>query len=264
MGCRAGGEQVFLTDGAIGHVFSHFAIVVVKEVNVDAHSAVVAVAKVFLPADATKAAIGTVVWVLFVGHPEVAYGAVVRGELDSARSAFVGFAGLPQVTLPTNNFPNGVSIDSMMLRLLPTGKRSGQTRTPPHPFPRRAIIHGLNTVLRRRQHGTLIVANSTTKYGGTTRRNNRTISFIMRALGTGSLHPERDFVGVNSLAMVVVYDAASAAAAASSSGSRWCVVRGGVAPTVHEELNGATPFHRWYGLVGHNCLDAGATFFFTH
>jgi len=261
VGGRAGGEQVFLTDGTIRHVFSYFAIVVVEEVNVNAHSAVVAVAKVLLPADAAKSTIRAMVRIFFVGHPEVAYGAMVRGKLNSTGSAFVGFTRLPQVTLPTDNFPNGVSINSMMLRLLPIRKRSGQTRTPREFFLRRASILTLNTILRRRQNRTFVVTNSTTKNGCTARRDNRTISFVMRTLRTRFLHPERDFVGVHLLALIIVCDPARTAA---ESGVLWCDASGGVAATVHEELNGATTFHLWYRLIGHDCLDAGTTFMFLH
>ena len=83
----AAGKQILLTDGTVGHVLSDFAIVIGKELFVDAHATILAVSKVFSAPDATETAVRAVVGAFFVGHPEVAYGAVVFSELDVAVDA---------------------------------------------------------------------------------------------------------------------------------------------------------------------------------
>jgi len=47
-------EQVFLADRAVAHVLASLAIVVIKEESIDTHAAVVTVAKVLTPSNATK------------------------------------------------------------------------------------------------------------------------------------------------------------------------------------------------------------------
>ena len=89
---RTGAEQVLLADGTILHVLADLAVVLSKERGVDAHAAIVAVAEVFGPTDATEAALGTVVGTFLGRHPQVANGAVILSKLDSAADAVVAVA----------------------------------------------------------------------------------------------------------------------------------------------------------------------------
>jgi hypothetical protein len=57
-------KQVFLTDGTVAHVLASLAVVIVKELGVNAHAATIAVTKVFAASNATKAAIHAVVGVV--------------------------------------------------------------------------------------------------------------------------------------------------------------------------------------------------------
>ena len=86
---QAAAEQVFPTNGTVGHVFATLTIVIVQEERVNAHAAVVAVAKVFPTPDATETTIRTVVRRFLVGHPEVANVAVVFTKLDTALDAMI-------------------------------------------------------------------------------------------------------------------------------------------------------------------------------
>ena len=86
---RSGGEQIFLTDGAVGLVLAHLAIVILVEGAINAHAAIMAVLKVFRSSDAAKAAVWTVIRTFFVRHPEVANDAVVGSELNAAVDAVV-------------------------------------------------------------------------------------------------------------------------------------------------------------------------------
>jgi hypothetical protein len=81
---RSGGEQILLTDGAVGLVLAHLAIVILVEGAINAHAAIMAVLKVFRSSDAAKAAVWTVIRTFFVRHPEVANDAVVGPELYAA------------------------------------------------------------------------------------------------------------------------------------------------------------------------------------
>ena len=90
---RPAREQILLADGTIAHVLARLAVMLVEEPPIDAHSAVEAVSKVFASAHAAESAVGTVVRTLLVGHPQVAYGAVVLAELDVAADAKVAGTG---------------------------------------------------------------------------------------------------------------------------------------------------------------------------
>jgi hypothetical protein len=87
--CRSRGKQVFLTDGTVRHVFSSVAIVIVKQLGVNAHAAIVAVTKVISTAHSTKAAILTVIRVLLIGHPQIANAAMIFSKLNSTRHTLV-------------------------------------------------------------------------------------------------------------------------------------------------------------------------------
>ena len=62
-------KKIFLTNGTIAHVLATLAIVAVKGGGINAHTTAVAVAKVFPPADSTKAAVGAVVGIFTGTHP---------------------------------------------------------------------------------------------------------------------------------------------------------------------------------------------------
>lgn len=83
------GEQVLLANRAVAHVLAHLAVVIGEELLVYAHAAVLAVLEVLAPAHAAEAAVLAVVGTLLVGHPEVAYGAVILAKLDVAIYAVV-------------------------------------------------------------------------------------------------------------------------------------------------------------------------------
>jgi hypothetical protein len=78
------GKQIFLTDGTIRVVLALLAVVVVKEFGINAHAAIVAVAKIFAAADPAKAAVAAVVGRLAGRHPKVADIAVIASEFNTA------------------------------------------------------------------------------------------------------------------------------------------------------------------------------------
>ena len=86
---RTGAEQILLTDGTVLHVLADLAVVLSEEGGVDAHAAVVAVAEVLGSTDAAEAALGTVIGAFLGRHPQVADGAVVLSELDTAADTVV-------------------------------------------------------------------------------------------------------------------------------------------------------------------------------
>ena len=73
--------------------------------------------KVLLPANATKATIRAVVRFLFIGHPEIAYVAMILAELYVAIPACVGFTTLSSKALATNDFANAESINRVVIVL---------------------------------------------------------------------------------------------------------------------------------------------------
>jgi len=82
-------EHVLATHRAVILVLVLHAAVGVVDAGGDAHAALDAVAEVFASADAAEAALVTVEGAFVEGHPDVAFGAVVLGEGDSAFDAFV-------------------------------------------------------------------------------------------------------------------------------------------------------------------------------
>jgi hypothetical protein len=86
---KATAEQIFLTNGTVAHVLATLAVVIVKQVNVNAHAAIVTVTKIVGAAHAAKAAVGTVVRFVFAGHPQVANVAVILAKLNAAANAVV-------------------------------------------------------------------------------------------------------------------------------------------------------------------------------
>jgi hypothetical protein len=54
-------KQILLTNGAIGHVFSCLAIVIIKQQRINAHATIVAVTKVFTTPDSTKSTVGAMI-----------------------------------------------------------------------------------------------------------------------------------------------------------------------------------------------------------
>jgi hypothetical protein len=86
---KATAEQVFLTNGTIAHVFATFAVVIIEQVNVNAHAAIVTVTKIVGTADATKTTVGTMVRFVLFGHPQITNVAVVFAKLDATPDAIV-------------------------------------------------------------------------------------------------------------------------------------------------------------------------------
>ena len=89
VGRKTAAEQVFLTNRTVAHVAARLAVVIVKEQNINAHTAVVAVLEVLATANAAKAAGFAVVGQVAVGHPQVANVTMVRTKLYTALDAFV-------------------------------------------------------------------------------------------------------------------------------------------------------------------------------
>ena len=77
-------EQVFLTDWAIRHVLAYFAIVVIEQERIDAHSTVVTMLKVLPATDSTKAAVVAMIGTLFGRHPQIADITVILSKLYAA------------------------------------------------------------------------------------------------------------------------------------------------------------------------------------
>ena len=82
-------KQVFLTDGTIRHVLAGLAIVIVEQLAVNAHTAVVTVGKVFSATHSAETTVRAVIRGLGFGHPEVANEAVVLAKLNTTTNAFV-------------------------------------------------------------------------------------------------------------------------------------------------------------------------------
>jgi len=99
----AGGEHVLATHRTAVLVLVRHAIVRFVDGGGDAHAAFGAVAEVVPSADAAEAALVAVEGTFVEGHPDVAFGAVVLGEGDSAVCACIGLAGLAGVALLANN-----------------------------------------------------------------------------------------------------------------------------------------------------------------
>ena len=78
------GKQVFLTHGAIGVILARLAIVVVKQLDVNAHAAIVTVTKVFTSSNTAEAAVCAMVGRFFCTHPQVANVAMVFSKRDTA------------------------------------------------------------------------------------------------------------------------------------------------------------------------------------
>jgi len=107
-------EQVLLTHGAIGHVLSGLAVVIVEQLRVDAHAAIGTVTEILAASDTAESAFAAMVRIFVVGHPQIANVAMVFAELSLAGVAVVGLAALSSVAQSTNNFPYRESIDFMM------------------------------------------------------------------------------------------------------------------------------------------------------
>jgi hypothetical protein len=86
---RTGGKEVFLTDGTIGLVLAHLAVVIVVEGAINAHAAIMAVLEILGTTDAAKTAVFAMVRTFLIGHPQVANVAVVGTKLDVAGYAVV-------------------------------------------------------------------------------------------------------------------------------------------------------------------------------
>jgi hypothetical protein len=82
-------EQVFLTDGTVAHVLAVFAVVIIKQLGIDAHATVVTVLKVLASTHTAKAAVFAMIRRLLGRHPKVANIAVVITKLDSTGKAVV-------------------------------------------------------------------------------------------------------------------------------------------------------------------------------
>ena len=82
-------KEVFLANGAVGHVLSGFAIVIVEQYGINAHTAIMAMGKILTASDAAKPAVIAVVGILLTGHPKVANAAMVFTKVDTACYAVV-------------------------------------------------------------------------------------------------------------------------------------------------------------------------------
>ena len=86
-------KQIFLTNGAVGHVFARFAVMTVKQHSINAHATIMTMAEIFAATDATKATIMTMVGVILGTHPQVTDIAVIFskacGTLYATIAAFV-------------------------------------------------------------------------------------------------------------------------------------------------------------------------------
>lgn len=148
------GKQIFLTHRTIRIVLALLAVVIVKEFGINTHATIVAVAKVFSATDTTKAAVTTMVGRFAGRHPQVANITVIASELNATLPTLVAvvretqrskdrdkdemskhfdsrtpstdtsstktrtnsrFARLFGETSPADDFPNGESINQVML-----------------------------------------------------------------------------------------------------------------------------------------------------
>mmetsp|Transcript_33138 Transcript_33138/g.69608 ORF Transcript_33138/g.69608 Transcript_33138/m.69608 type:complete len:194 (+) Transcript_33138:405-986(+) len=103
-------EHVLATHRTVVLVLVLHAAVGVVDAGGDAHAALDAVSEVFLSAYAAEAALVAVERAFVEGHPDVAFGAVVLGEGDSAFDAFIALAVLTSMTLLANHLPYRESI----------------------------------------------------------------------------------------------------------------------------------------------------------
>lgn len=112
--CIPARKQILLTNGTIAHVFSNLAVVIGKELLVNAHPAILAVPKVLSAPHATETAVGTMVGTFLVGHPHVTNRAVIFTKLYVTVGAKVGFGALFGEAFSADDFSNGKSIYIVM------------------------------------------------------------------------------------------------------------------------------------------------------
>ena len=86
---RTGAEEVFLTDGAVGHVLARLAVVIIEKEGINARAAVMTVLEVLPATDSAEATVGAMVRLLLGRHPQVADVAVVLSESDATFDALV-------------------------------------------------------------------------------------------------------------------------------------------------------------------------------
>ena len=86
---RTGAEEVFLTDGAVGHVLARLAVVIIEKEGIDTHATVMAVLEVLPATDSAEATVGAMVGLLLGRHPQIADVAVVLSESDATFDALV-------------------------------------------------------------------------------------------------------------------------------------------------------------------------------
>ena len=78
-----------MTNWTIGLVLAALAIVLVVKRLVNAHATGVAVLKVLGTSHTAKSTFGTMIGLIFIGHPKIANGTMVLAKLDAALDAFV-------------------------------------------------------------------------------------------------------------------------------------------------------------------------------
>ena len=111
LGRLAGGEHILAADGTVVLVLILHAVVIVINVDRDAHAAPVAVAEGLATADPTKAAVGAVEGTLALDHPQVANVAVVLAELDGAVGVDAAVAGgLAGLAILADNLLDGEAV----------------------------------------------------------------------------------------------------------------------------------------------------------
>ena len=72
---------------------------------IDTHPTRITVFEIFFPTNSTETTIGTVVWLFFVGHPQIANSTMVFTELGVTFHAIIRFTTLSGVTNSTSHFP---------------------------------------------------------------------------------------------------------------------------------------------------------------
>lgn len=96
-----GTKQKLLTDWTVGLVFPAFAVVIVIQTLVDAHSAVVTMLKVFGTTNSTEPTVLTVIWFFLVGHPQVTNITMILSKSNSTTDTIVSGKQKPKDEMPT-------------------------------------------------------------------------------------------------------------------------------------------------------------------
>jgi hypothetical protein len=95
--CEPGTEQIFLTDRTVAHVLSRFAIVIIEQLDVDAHATIIAMPKIISAAHPTKSARGTMIRGFIIRHPQITNTAVIFAKLNTTRNTVVAVYFPPRI-----------------------------------------------------------------------------------------------------------------------------------------------------------------------